>query len=268
MARNFGAHCWLTGVSEGSDIIISTCSMCEEAGRLLGFYTAALSEFHDVQAPLLRGLNPNSPEFAGTMQAKDASQAVLLQARRLYWDHVRSHGCRERPAGPEEKPARHTEDNYDSLWRQVQDTKRGLDQAHDAVHEAREELRAEGLPTADGHYAYRQAIRAQDRALQLYHAALGGLKAALVASQTGRHNLEAPARSADRDPGRAGVLTRREREVLTHIASGKSSREIAGLLGIAFKTVVVHRHHIQTKLDVHNTADLTRTALRLGLIEP
>lgn len=61
-------------------------------------------------------------------------------------------------------------------------------------------------------------------------------------------------------------LTDRERQVLTLIASGKTSREIADLLGIAFKTVVVHRHHVQKKLDLHNVADLTRAAIRMGLI--
>jgi len=46
-------------------------------------------------------------------------------------------------------------------------------------------------------------------------------------------------------------LSQREREVLILIGSGKSSREIAGHLGIAFKTVVVHRHNLHAKLKVH-----------------
>ena len=63
-------------------------------------------------------------------------------------------------------------------------------------------------------------------------------------------------------------LSGREREVLILIASGKTSRQIAPLLGIAFKTVVVHRQHLQKKLDLHRVADLTRAAIRMGLIEP
>lgn len=63
-------------------------------------------------------------------------------------------------------------------------------------------------------------------------------------------------------------LSEREREVLILIASGKTSREIAALLGIAFKTAVVHRQHLQKKLDLHRVADLTRAAIRMGLIEP
>ena len=242
--------------------------MCEEASRLLGLYTAALSEFHNVQAPLLRGLSPNSQEFAETMQAKDAAQAVLLQARRLYWDHVSSHGCRERPVQLEESPGPRTQD-ADSLWRHLVDAKHGLDDSFDAVHEANEELRLGALPASDGHYAYKQALRAQDQALNLYRAALGDLKASMLAGQiTGQDQNKPEERRGGSDSRKTGVLTPREVEVLTHIASGKSSRQIADLLGIAFKTVVVHRHHIQTKLKLHNTADLTRTALRMGLIEP
>lgn len=63
-------------------------------------------------------------------------------------------------------------------------------------------------------------------------------------------------------------LSHREREVLALVASGKSSREIASHLGIAFKTVTTHRQKIQKKLHLHKVADLTRAAIRMGLIEP
>ena len=242
--------------------------MCEEASRLLGLYTAALSEFHDSQAPLLRGVSPNSREFAGTMQAKEAAHAVLQQTRRCYWDHVRVHGCRESPAEPEEKRALPSQGKSDRLWRRVQDAKRELDLAHDAVHEAQHELKSGALPAPDGNYAYKQTLKTQEQALSLYCAALGEWKVMLQAEPAGHDQKTEADRGGSVAARRQAVLTRRELEVLTHIASGKSSREIANLLGIAFKTVVVHRHHIQTKLKVHNTADLTRTALRMGLIEP
>jgi DNA-binding CsgD family transcriptional regulator len=64
------------------------------------------------------------------------------------------------------------------------------------------------------------------------------------------------------------IITVREREVLKCIAAGKTTKQIAEELGIAFKTAVAHRSHIMMKLDVHNTADLTRAAIRMGLIEP
>jgi DNA-binding NarL/FixJ family response regulator len=63
-------------------------------------------------------------------------------------------------------------------------------------------------------------------------------------------------------------LSQREREVLVLIASGNSSRQIAEHLGTKFKTVVVHRHNLHTKLKLHNVADLTRAATRMGLIDP
>lgn len=63
-------------------------------------------------------------------------------------------------------------------------------------------------------------------------------------------------------------LTPREFEVLALIANGKSSKEIAATLGIAFKTVVCHRGRILSKLSFHNAADLTRYAVRIGLINP
>lgn len=63
-------------------------------------------------------------------------------------------------------------------------------------------------------------------------------------------------------------ITAREREVLALIASGKSTKEIAHLLTIAFRTAVCHRSHLQFKLEAHNTAALTRAAIRMGLIVP
>lgn len=62
-------------------------------------------------------------------------------------------------------------------------------------------------------------------------------------------------------------LTPRECEVLSHIAGGLSSKQIAAKLGIAFRTAVCHRYRIQCKLSAHNTADMTRAAIRMGLIQ-
>ena len=70
------------------------------------------------------------------------------------------------------------------------------------------------------------------------------------------------------NPESVNSISRREREVLVLIASGKSSREIAEHLGIAFRTVVTHRQNLQKNLQLHKVADLTRAAIRMGLIEP
>lgn len=61
-------------------------------------------------------------------------------------------------------------------------------------------------------------------------------------------------------------LTVREREVLQLIAEGRKTREIAELLYISIKTVESHRSHIMDKLDIHSTAELTRYAIRKGII--
>ena len=62
-------------------------------------------------------------------------------------------------------------------------------------------------------------------------------------------------------------LTPREREILKFIAEGYSSKEIAFTLNLSAKTVDAHRYQIMNKLDIHNIADLTRFAIREGLVD-
>jgi DNA-binding NarL/FixJ family response regulator len=62
-------------------------------------------------------------------------------------------------------------------------------------------------------------------------------------------------------------LTSREREVLQLIAEGKANKETATELGIGVKTVEKHREHLMVKLDIHDTAGLTRYAISSGVIE-
>lgn len=63
-------------------------------------------------------------------------------------------------------------------------------------------------------------------------------------------------------------LTPREQEVLHLLAEGRRSPEIARLLNISAGTVDVHRRNIMAKLDLHSIADLTRYAIREGLVTP
>ncbi len=62
-------------------------------------------------------------------------------------------------------------------------------------------------------------------------------------------------------------LTPREREILVLIAQGYTNRQIAEILHISPKTVDVHRSRLMKKLDLHNVADLTRYAIRHGLVD-
>nr|WP_301539029.1 response regulator transcription factor [Nocardioides sp. zg-1230] len=64
------------------------------------------------------------------------------------------------------------------------------------------------------------------------------------------------------------VLTAREDQVIKLIAEGRSSREIAKELHIALKTVEGHRANILGKLGMRDRVELTRYAIRAGLIEP
>lgn len=62
-------------------------------------------------------------------------------------------------------------------------------------------------------------------------------------------------------------LTSREIEVLQLIAEGKANKETAVELGISMKTVEKHREKLMSKLDIHDTAGLTRYAIGAGIIE-
>ena len=66
---------------------------------------------------------------------------------------------------------------------------------------------------------------------------------------------------------KTGELTSRQMEVLQLIAEGTANREIAKELSISIKTVETHREHLMAKLDIHNTAGLTRYAISAGIIE-
>jgi len=66
----------------------------------------------------------------------------------------------------------------------------------------------------------------------------------------------------------ADVLSSRERQVLQLVAEGKTTKEIATLLGVSTKTADSHRTRLMRKLEIHDTAGLVRYAIRRGLIQP
>jgi len=63
-------------------------------------------------------------------------------------------------------------------------------------------------------------------------------------------------------------LTLRERQVLQLIAEGKSTKDVASLLGISVKTAESHRTRLMQKLDIHETASLVLYAVRNGIVQP
>lgn len=73
--------------------------------------------------------------------------------------------------------------------------------------------------------------------------------------------------AADKEPS-AKAITRREEEILKLVAEGYSSKEIADMLVISIKTVERHRANLLQKLGLRDRLELTRYAIRTGLIEP
>lgn len=72
-------------------------------------------------------------------------------------------------------------------------------------------------------------------------------------------------RAVTREPQRR--ITLRQREVLSLIAAGLTSRQIGETLRIRVKTVESHRMHLMRRLDIHDIAGLVRYAVRHGLIQ-
>lgn len=68
--------------------------------------------------------------------------------------------------------------------------------------------------------------------------------------------------------GEAELLTARELEVVKLIAEGHTGEEIAEILVISPRTVERHRENILAKLELRNRVELTRYAIRRGLVEP
>jgi two-component system, NarL family, response regulator NreC len=66
----------------------------------------------------------------------------------------------------------------------------------------------------------------------------------------------------------ADPLSARERQVLQLIAEGKSTKDVASLLGISVKTAESHRTRLMQKLDIHEIATLVRYAVRRGIVHP
>ena len=78
--------------------------------------------------------------------------------------------------------------------------------------------------------------------------------------------VDAIAHPSDRPEAALASLTDREREVLTLIAEGLSSKQIAKELGVSLKTIESHRANLMDKLDIHKVSGLVRFAIRSGLV--
>ena len=78
-------------------------------------------------------------------------------------------------------------------------------------------------------------------------------------------NQPGPLRTLDKLP--TDRLTSREREVVQLLSEGRSSKEVAAVLGISVKTTETHRANIMRKLEIHSVSELVRYAVRNQIIE-
>ena len=119
----------------------------------------------------------------------------------------------------------------------------------------------------------REVLRAGARGYLLKDSGSADLVAAVRAVAQGEGYLSPAISNAVLDDYRKHVsnpidlLTSREREVLQMLAEGKTNKEIAGVLNLSVYTVDAHRGRIMEKLNLHSINELTRFAVRNGLID-
>jgi DNA-binding NarL/FixJ family response regulator len=154
------------------------------------------------------------------------------------------------------------------------------------------------MPTLNGVSAVSDILRASPRTKivlltmstdehQILQALRAGVKGCVSKTQTTEHLLHAVretcAGGVYLSPSVSGIvvqgfltgtqppsdrLSGRERQVLQLVAEGKTTKEIASLLGVSVKTAESHRTTLMSKLDMHSAAALVRYAIRNGLVEP
>jgi DNA-binding NarL/FixJ family response regulator len=113
----------------------------------------------------------------------------------------------------------------------------------------------------------RQALEAGARGYILKNALELDLVSAIKRVAEGKMVLDPQLAKPEALKGeRESGLTMRELEILQHIVSGKSNKEIATELGLSANTVAVHRANIMDALGIHKTAELVVYAIRNGLV--
>ena len=151
-------------------------------------------------------------------------------------------------------------------------------QAARELRKHRPDLRMLMLSVHDNEQYFFEALKAGASGYVLKSAANRDLIEGCRATMRGEPFIYPPAASAlvrdylDRasrgEASPTDPLTPREQEVIKQIAEGLSSEEIAESLVISKKTVDRHRANILEKLGMRNRVELTRYAIRRGLVEP
>ena len=148
----------------------------------------------------------------------------------------------------------------------------GLQAAHQLA-QRRPELRLVMLTMHDSEAYLFEALRAGATGFVLKSAVDRDLVEACRAVLRGESwvhpgGVSALIRSHRRRDGPGEPLTARESEIVKLIAEGSTTKEIAETLVISPKTVERHRANILEKLELRDRVDLTRWAIRQGLVEP
>jgi DNA-binding NarL/FixJ family response regulator len=147
-------------------------------------------------------------------------------------------------------------------------------QAAAELHRRRPELRTLMLSMYDSEQYFFEALKAGASGYVLKSAADRDLVEACRAAMRGEPFLYPAAVTAlirdylARGDDPSDPLTPRELEIVKLVAEGRTSEEIAEALVISRKTVEHHRSHILEKLGMRDRIDLTRYAIRRGLVEP
>jgi DNA-binding NarL/FixJ family response regulator len=147
-------------------------------------------------------------------------------------------------------------------------------QAAAELKRRRPELRTLMLSMYDSEQYFFEALKAGASGYVLKSAADRDLVEACRAAMRGEPFLYPAAIAAlirdylDRGEAPPDALTPRELEIVKLVAEGHTSDEIAGALVISKKTVEHHRSNILEKLGMRDRVDLTRYAIRRGLVEP
>ncbi len=151
-------------------------------------------------------------------------------------------------------------------------------QAAAELRQRRPELRTLMLSMYDSEQYFFEALKAGAAGYVLKSAADRDLVEACRAAMRGEPFLYPAAvaalirdyldRASRGEASPADPLTPRELEIVKLVAEGHSSDEIADTLVISKKTVEHHRSHILEKLGMRDRVELTRYAIRRGLVEP
>jgi DNA-binding NarL/FixJ family response regulator len=130
------------------------------------------------------------------------------------------------------------------------------------------------LTMHESEQAARAAIEIGARGLLLKSDAARDLVAAIGALQNNStffSNKMSSASGSDLRGSQRGqnrdVLTRRERQVVQLLAEGKSTKEVASLLGLSVKTAETHRSNIMGKLGLHSVSELVMYAVRNNIVQ-